>query len=218
MLQFVAICTLLIAGASHGDADTSVGVRVGTSGFEFEFLYGDHYGVEADAVHRHTKHVSEEDFLVALHLSRAAGLDVDVVVGWRRDGESWDDIRHRCALGPDVFYIDLPADSDPGPPYGRAWGHWKKKGRNKALRLSDDEVRAFVVLRALSDYTKKPVSEVLHQRRQGWTPAKIAAKPKAGGNEDTVPAEPKGASNRNGKAKSKAQGKTNGNAKPAKHP
>ena len=74
MLQFVAICTLLIAGASHGDGDTRVGVRVETSGFEFGFLYGNHYQVETDVVHRHTRHLSEEDFLVPARHTVARGV------------------------------------------------------------------------------------------------------------------------------------------------
>jgi hypothetical protein len=185
MLRFVAICTLLAANASHGSADTSVGIRVETSSFEFGFLYGDHFHVAAADVHRHTRRMDEEDFLVALHLARVSGRKLDVIVEWRRDGASWEEIRHRCELEPRVFRVDLPRDHDPGPPYGRAWGHWKKRSQ-RPLQLTDEEVRALVVLRVLSDYTQKPAAEVLRHRREGWSPRKIAAKPGKGG--DTTPA------------------------------
>lgn len=202
MLRFIAICTLLAANASHG-TDSSVGIRVGTSGFEFGFLYGDHFHVAAADVHRHTQEMDEEDFLVALHLARVSGRKLDLIVGWRSAGASWEDIRHRCELEPRVFRVDLPHDRDPGPPYGRAWGHWKKRSK-KALRLSDEEVRAHVVLRVLSDYTKKPAAEILRQRREGWSPSEIAAKPGKG--EDTTPArKSKGASSKTGKKNGKGE-------------
>jgi len=174
MLRFVAFCTLLVASASQGGGDTSVGVHVASSNFEFGFLYSDHYHVAPEVAEHHAEHMGEEDFLVALHLSRASGLPLEAIIRWRRDGQPWDAIRHRCELDDSVFYVDFASDRDPGPPYGRAWGHRRKHSR-EPLRLSDDEVRAFVVLRTLRDYTKKPAEEILRQRREGWSPKKIAA-------------------------------------------
>ena len=176
-------------------AETTVGVQVGTGNFEFGFLYNDYYRVEPRVVQRCTATLSEPDVVVALHLARASGVDLDVILDWRRHGISWFDIGHRCRVGPEFYYVELP--SDPGPPYGRAWGYWRRHPRQE-LRLSDDEVRGFVTLRAISDYSDLSVTDVLRLRREGYTPARIVeagkktrsspAAAKVGGKtEDTAP-------------------------------
>jgi hypothetical protein len=152
-------------------AETSVGVHVGSGNFEFGFLYDDYYHVEPRVVERCTESMSEPDVVVALQLARLSGVELNVILDWRRGGISWFDITHRCRLGTDIYYVELPPD--PGPPYGRACGYWRKHPRQE-LRLSDDEVRGFVTLRALSDYSRVPVSEVIRMRKEGYTPARIA--------------------------------------------
>jgi hypothetical protein len=163
----IAACIL----ACSASADTTVDVRVGTSGFEFGFLYSDYYGADERVVREHTEWLSESDFVVALHLARLSGRDLDLLVEWRRGGRSWSDITHRCELTADVYRVELTRD--PGPPYGRAWGYWKKHPK-KSIELSDEEIRAFVVLKAMSDFTRKPAAEIVRLQNEGWTPRKIA--------------------------------------------
>jgi hypothetical protein len=151
--------------------ETSVGVRVGGDNFEFGFLYNDYYHVEPRVVERCTESMSEPDVVVALQLARLSGVQLNVILDWRRAGISWFDVTHRCRLGTDIYYVELPPD--PGPPYGRACGYWRKHPRQE-LRLSDDEVRGFVTLRALSDYSNLSAGEVIRMRKQGYTPVRIA--------------------------------------------
>jgi hypothetical protein len=156
---------------------------MGTSGFEFGFLYSDYYHVEAPVVQRCTAVLSEADFLVALHLARASGAGIDVIVDMRRRGLSWYDITHRCMCTTQVYFVNFP--DDPGPPYGRAWGHWRKNRRDD-FEMSDDEIRAFVQLGALSQHGGKSPAEVLRMRHSGKSPAEIAGS-KGKGGEDTAP-------------------------------
>ena len=39
-------------------------------------------------------------------------------------GMSWWDISVRYGIRPEVYYV--PVAVAPGPPYGKAWGHYKK--------------------------------------------------------------------------------------------
>lgn len=199
MKRLVALLCVLFAWAGTSQAETTVQVRMGTSGFEFGFLYSDYYHVETPVVQRCTAVMSEADFLVALHLARVSEAGIDVIVDMRRRGLSWYDITHRCMCTTQVYFVDLP--EDPGPPYGRAWGHWRKNRRDD-FEMSDGEIRAFVQLHALSQHGERAPSDVLRLRKSGRSPAEIAgSKGKGKGHEDTAPRGKSGKSNKPGKGK-----------------
>jgi len=188
-LTAAIIC--LCGGELPARAGTSVQVRVGGSGFEYAFLYEDYYHVEPRVVESCSAWMSEPDVVVALHLARLSAVDLDLVVGWRRQGLSWHDITRRCNLDTRAYYVQLP--EDPGPPYGRAWGYWRKHP-HQALLLSDEEIRSFAALRAMSDYTGRPAGEILQRRREGWSPGKIATSAGKGKPVKASPPPAKGAS------------------------
>ncbi len=199
MTSLVVALIVLCASAAPVAADGVIEVSARYSGFEFGFLYGDHYHAEESVVHRHAESMDERDLVVALHLARHSEVDLDVIIEWRRKGVPWQEITHRCELGLDVYYVEL--QRDPGPPYGRAWGHWKKHPTRKIV-LSDDEIRAFTVLRAMSEYTGKPASHIVAERKRGRSHGDIARASKGhkAPSEDTSAAAP-------GKSKSKGKGK-----------
>jgi len=171
MRRLIVLTCFICIGQAMARADTAVQVRVENSEFEFGFLYGDFYRVDAPTVQRCTRAMSEPDFLVALHLARVSGTKLAIIVDWRRNGLSWFEITHRCKLDTGVFFVDLPAD--PGPPYGRAWGHWHKKQKGE-MRMADEEIRALVELKALSEHSGKAPGDVLRLRRAGHRPVEIA--------------------------------------------
>ena len=209
---FAALVGVVVVPLS-ARAETSVGVRVGTSGFEFGFLYNDYYRADERTVTRCSEWMSEPDMVVALHLARVSGVDLEIILDWRRGGLTWYDVTHRCRQDTYIYHVDLP--SDPGPPYGRAWGYWRQHPK-RDLRLSDDEIRHFTTLRALSDYSRRAPSEVLRDRRAGKSPREIAGK-KHSKSEDTAPpmtAKPKGKSE--GPGKSAGSGKSQGHDKGGK--
>jgi len=202
----VLIVALTVPGAL---ADTTVSVRAGSSGFEFGFLYSDHYHTDEVVVQRATAHCDETDLIVALHLARVSGIDLQIILGWRQKEMSWNDITHRCNQHADIYYVDL--GNDPGPPYGRAVGHWKKNPR-KDIVLSDEEIRAFTVLRAMSEYTGEPASQILTERKQGRRPAEIATsarKNKPGRVEDASSPVPAKSAEKSGKNNGKGKGGKN---------
>ena len=72
-----------------------------------------------------------------------------------------------------VFFVSVPPDRIQhfGPPYGKAWGYWKKYGERwpPSARLSDDEIIRVNAVKLHADYFKvDPVDVVrLHAGRGG---------------------------------------------------
>ena len=165
---------------------------------QFDFLYSD-YGVDRSRAEREVSYVPESDLLVALHLARISGLDLDLIVGWRRSGMSWDAITRRAHRDAQIYYVVLPPDAT-GPPYGRARGYWKKHGRCD-LQLTDAEIREFVVVQALARHCKMEATEVVRMRAQGRSPRAIASEHAVGSREDTGPNPPAVGGHAHGKGK-----------------
>jgi hypothetical protein len=77
----------------------------------------------------------EQDLPVILFLANVSGRPVDAIVDLRYGGLGWSVIFSRVGVPYDVLFVDI--DRDPGPPYGKAWGHWKKNPKRCILSDSD---------------------------------------------------------------------------------
>lgn len=108
-----------------------------------------------------------DDLAVALHLSRHCRRGVEFFAGLRREGLGWFEISRRCDVPVDVWFV--PVARDPGPPYGRAYGHWKKHRRDPSSRvvLTDADIRHLVAVRMASEYYGVPVETAMQWRREG---------------------------------------------------
>ncbi|MEE9533031.1 MAG: hypothetical protein V3W06_01325 [Acidimicrobiia bacterium] len=85
-------------------------------------------------------HHVEEELPVVLFLARKSGRPVDFIIGLRARGGSWSVIFSKVNVPFDVLFVGI--DRDPGPPYGKAWGHWKK--RSKKMALADADIAGLV--------------------------------------------------------------------------
>ncbi len=95
------------------------------------------------------RHV-ESDLPVALFVSRESGRPLEAIVNQRALGLSWSSILKRHNVPTDVLFAGI--DRDPGPPYGQAWGYWKKHPTTTAL--SDSDVRGLVQVRLGSRWAR----------------------------------------------------------------
>jgi hypothetical protein len=70
----------------------------------------------------------------------------------------------RLGVSPEVYYI--PVAVAPGPPYGRALGHYKKKHRKewRAIVLTDADVVNLVELRFLSEHYRVAPERIIELR------------------------------------------------------
>ena len=111
--------------------------------------------------------IGEEELPVAFILASAAGVDLPAIVKLRVGGMSWLDITLHFGLNPRVFYV--PLERDPGPPYGKAYGHFKHKDHEKSekVHMTDAEIVDWANLRFLSEYYHCSPDEVVKSRQAG---------------------------------------------------
>ncbi len=83
----------------------------------------------------------EDDLPVVLFLARKSGRSIDSIVDLRARGHSWSVIFGKVNVPFDILFVGI--DRDPGPPYGKAWGHWKKRSK-KGITLAERDIRGLV--------------------------------------------------------------------------
>jgi hypothetical protein len=169
-VSVVATVALLSAPASRAGVDISFGGDVPLSDdarlfFSISTQYFDRDArMVDDWGHRFP---DPDDLAVFLHVCSRTRLSPDVVYAYRRQGMSWYDVGARAGLPDDGWYV--PVTRDPGPPYGKAYGYWKKHERDPkyAVRLSDRQVRDLVAVRMAHEYYGVPAEVAMDWRRGG---------------------------------------------------
>jgi hypothetical protein len=107
-----------------------------------------------------------DDFPVVMLLAEASGRDPGTILAMRLEGRSWSAIFVKLNVSHDVLFTGL--DHDPGPPYGRAWGHWKNhRGSKKKFALDDAHVIALAKLQTVSAYYRVSPYRVTTEVRNG---------------------------------------------------
>jgi len=90
----------------------------------------------------------ESDLPVLLYLQRTSGWPLPQLVDLRARGASWSVIFTHVGVPQAVLFEGIP--EDPGPPYGHAWGYWKKNPRG--ARLQDRDVCDLVRIQMASQW------------------------------------------------------------------
>jgi hypothetical protein len=115
--------------------------------------------------------VVEDDLPVVLFLARHSGRSIDFIVGLRSKGLSWSVIFHKAGVPYHVLFTGI--DRDPGPPYGKAWGYWKKHGKQrkhkKALTFSDADIVGLVHIQTAHRIAGLSTFELARARSHGRT-------------------------------------------------
>jgi hypothetical protein len=113
------------------------------------------------------KGAPEEHLPVIGLIAERARVSAEKVFELHRSGLSFLDISIRFGLGPEIFYV--PIERDPGPPYGKAWGYYKKTPRAQwsTIRLTDREVIDLANLKLCVDFYAVPADRVVRLRSDG---------------------------------------------------
>jgi len=115
--------------------------------------------------------VVESDLPVVLFLARRCDCPPDRIVVLREQGLQWGVIFQRVGVPIDVLFTGM--DRDPGPPYGHAWGYWRKHGRRSVF--GDPDVVSLVELQTARAITGRPVVEIVRLRGSGRSTAWVVA-------------------------------------------
>jgi len=121
-------------------------------------------------------HSVEEDLPVVLFLAAASGRSVEFIVGLRSESLGWSVIFTQLGVPYDLLFAGI--DHDPGPPYGKAWGHWKKNP--KKLNLSDADIVGLVNVHTGHRVTGLSAFDIARARGQGTSVAVLVADKKGG--------------------------------------
>ena len=176
------ISLLLLWGASHNNvsADVNIGIKADESGIkEFYFAIGDHYKApEKEVVIVRKRGIPDDDLPVVFFLSKRAGVSPGVIIDLHFGGKSWMDITFHYGLTAEIYYVEVKKVK--GPPYGKAYGHFKNKPKKdwKTIKLVDADIVNFVNLRFLSEHYGYSPDEIISMRSKGESFAKINAKVK----------------------------------------
>jgi len=79
---------------------------------------------------------------VVFFIADRAGLKPAPVIELRDLKKSWLDITIHFGLSPEIYYV--PVTVDPGPPYGKAYGYFKKHRATSGSRSSFPMLRSSI--------------------------------------------------------------------------
>ena len=161
----LALSLLAVAPAIGDRADAQTAFSVSAHIGDFHVAVANYYRVpEREVIVIRERRIPDDEIPVALFIARHASVPWAHVVDMRLRGHSWWDISVRFGLSPEVYYVPVAVAA--GPPYGRALGHYKKKGRKqwKTIVLTDADVVNLVQLRFLSEHHAVPPERIIALR------------------------------------------------------
>ena len=177
-----ALLTVILLGsaADYCRADVNVGLSIGDDGIKsFYLAIGEHYKVEERIVVKAKKSkIPDEELPVVFFLAKHAQVSPGIIIKLRLSGMPYMEICLKYGLTAEVFYV--PMKRTPGPPYGKAYGHFKKKKKNDwgTIRFTDIEITNFVNLKFISSHYGHSPDEVAGMRANGTSFVTIHGKVK----------------------------------------
>ena len=168
-IAIAAACTALIPDTRAG-MDIAFGARVpvGDDGSLFVNISSRYFERDPSVIQAWSRRFeSPDDVAVFFWIVERSRKSADFVFSLRRQGLGWHEIGNRCGLPPDAWYVVV--QEDPGPPYGKAYGHYKKHKENKnhRIKLTDRQARDLVAVRMCHEYYRVPARTAMDWRRGG---------------------------------------------------
>jgi hypothetical protein len=166
-LAIVGVLVALPAQAGW-DIDLGASVRLGDDVDLYLAISSRYFEKDRVVVDRYAmRYADPDDLAVALFISQRSGRSPDYVFSLYRQGLSWWNISIRVGIPADVWFVEV--ERNPGPPYGKAYGHWKKHKRKKHYRmaLTDDDIRHLTAVRMIHEYWGVPVEVAMEWRSSG---------------------------------------------------
>lgn len=157
-----------IPGFAGLDVDLGAKVKLGDDVDVYLGISSHYFGHDRATLDRHAaRYKQPEDLAVALFIGKRSGRSADIIFSLRSSGLSWFEVSARVGLPVDIWFVEV--GRDPGPPYGKAYGHWKKHRRDKGYKfvLSDAEARNLVSVRVIHEYYGVSVATAMEWTASG---------------------------------------------------
>lgn len=168
IILFIAALFLMPAAIVSAQS-VSTGISISNGELQsFYLAVGDYYRVPESRVAYVKQHyrVHDEELPVVFFLASRAHVDPQVIIDLRyRQRMSWLNITFHYGLTPEIYYVPVQRV---GPPYGNAYGHYKKHGKDyRKVVLADADVVNLVNLRFMSEYYGVAAEVVMDRRGKG---------------------------------------------------
>jgi hypothetical protein len=168
IVLFIA-ALFLLPGMPAAAQSVSTGISISNGELRnFYLAIGDYYRVPESRVVYVKDHyrMPDEEIPVVFFLATRAHVNPQVIIDLRvRQRMSWLDITFHYGLTPEIYYVPVKRV---GPPYGNAYGHYKKHGKDyKKVKLVDADVVNLVNLRFVSEYHGVAAEMVMDRRGKG---------------------------------------------------
>lgn len=160
-------CAFGSAARAGVDVDLRASVPIGDDSQLFFGINSQYYDRDRHEVQRWGGECrNPDDLAVLLFLARHSGRPPEFLMHMRRDGLTWWQIGLRLNVPMDVWFVSM---RNPGPPYGNAYGHWRKYQHNRRHHfvLSDREARDLIAVRMLHEYYRVDVPTAMRWRASG---------------------------------------------------
>ena len=168
IILFIAL-VFLVPAASASAQNVSTGISISNGELRsFYLAIGDYYRVPESRVVYVRDHYRfpDEELPVVFFLASRAHVDPQAIIDLRvRQRMSWLNITFYYGLTPEIYYVPV---TRVGPPYGNAYGHYKKHKKDyKKVVLADADVVNLVNLRFMSEYHGVAAEVVMDRRGKG---------------------------------------------------
>jgi len=165
----ISLVCLILLQTGYTQTDINAGISVGSEGIKsFYFSISDYFQVpEKQVEFIRERKISDEELPVVFYMAGIIGEKPEVIVDMRIGGSSWYDISTNYGMNANIFYV--PVKSNPGPPYGKAYGYYKNKPRKewKNITLTDEDIINLTNLRFISEYYNYDPDKVMKLRGEG---------------------------------------------------
>jgi hypothetical protein len=163
-------------------ADVNVGISADRDGIkEFHLSIGTHYGAKEPVIEKvRARSLPGDEMAVVFYVSNRLAVSPIIIADLRLSGRSWMEITLKYGLSPEIYFVKFA--SDPGPPYGKAWGHYKKTPRKKwhqiqlgdhdiinlvQIQLGDHDIINLVNLKFLAEKHQCSPEKIVRLKKQG---------------------------------------------------
>jgi hypothetical protein len=168
VIQFIGALFLMSATTAFAQ-NVSAGISIADGNLNSFFLaIGDYYRVPQSRVVYVRDHyrIRDEELPVIFFLATRAHVAPSVIIDLRtRRRMSWLDVTFHYGLTPEIYYIPV---TRVGPPYGNAYGHFKKHKKDyRKVVLADGDIVNLVNLRFMSEYHGIAPEVVMERRGRG---------------------------------------------------
>lgn len=162
VLFVLALGGLMSARSADAQTAYSVSASIG----DFHVAVSNYYHVpEREVIVVRERRIPEEELPVVFFIAQRAHVAPATIVDMRLHGRSWWDISVRYGIHADAYYVPVVVRS--GPPYGRAYGHYKKPKKEwNTIVLTDPDIVNLVELRFMSEHYHVAPERIVEMRER----------------------------------------------------